>query len=128
MLTNGMPCVTHMAFHVSLTWLAMCHHMVRHVSPDTRFLKIREIPTISEFNEIQDFTRRFQRCNPFCHPRSRKISTFLQTISVNYRFPPFYLKNLNLNSKFSRVLHKVKLTHLKIIYIRLLPVWERVFV
>ena len=33
--------------------------------------------------------RRFQQCNPFCHPRSRKISTFLQTILVNYRFAPF---------------------------------------
>ena len=77
MLTHGMPCVTHMACHVSHmdafamhghTWLAMCTHMDfhvsphgspcviymdRHVSPDTRFLKIREIPTISEFNEIR---------------------------------------------------------------------------
>ena len=77
MLTHGMPCVTHMACHVSHmyvfamhcdTWLAMCHHMVRyvsphgslcvihmacHVSPDTRFLEIREILTISEFNEIR---------------------------------------------------------------------------
>ena len=44
-----------------------------------------------------DFTRRFQRCNPFYHPRSRKIPTFLQNISVNYRFAPFFLKNLNLN-------------------------------
>ena len=25
MLTHGMPCVTHMACHVSHTWLAMCH-------------------------------------------------------------------------------------------------------
>ena len=40
MLTHGMPCVTHMACHVSHTWLAMCHthglpcvtHMACHVS------------------------------------------------------------------------------------------------
>ena len=47
--------VSHMhayAMHCD-TWLAMCHHMVHHVSLDTRFLEIREIPTISEFNEIR---------------------------------------------------------------------------
>ena len=50
--SHGLPCVT--------TWFAMCHphgspcviHMARHVSPDTRFLEIRKIPSISEFNEI----------------------------------------------------------------------------
>ena len=39
-LTHGLPCVTHMAFHVSLTWISMCHshgfpcvtHMAFHVS------------------------------------------------------------------------------------------------
>ena len=33
--------------------------------------------------------RRFKRFNPFCHPRSRKTSTLLWTIPVNYSFAPF---------------------------------------
>ena len=61
MLTHGLPFVTHMACHVSPTWFATCHphglpcviHMARHVSPDTRCLEIREILTISKFNEIR---------------------------------------------------------------------------
>ena len=50
--THGFPCVTHMDCHVSCedmqvdTWLAM-------LSPDTRCLKIREIPTVSKSNEIR---------------------------------------------------------------------------
>ena len=75
--THGLPCVTHMAYHVSHmlafamhcdTWLSMCHShglpcvttwfsmshphgspcVARHAFP-----RIREIPTISEFNKIQ---------------------------------------------------------------------------
>ena len=59
--TYGLPCVTPMACHVSLTWISMFHshglpcitHMACHVSPDTRCLEIREISTISESNEIR---------------------------------------------------------------------------
>ena len=52
-VTHGLPCVTHMAFHVAPHGLPCVIHMARHVSPDMRFLEIREIPTISEFNEIR---------------------------------------------------------------------------
>ena len=45
-VTHGLSCVTHMACRVSL-------HMACHVSPDTRYLEIREILIISKFNEIR---------------------------------------------------------------------------
>ena len=83
MLTHAMPCVPHMACHVSHmhafsmhydTWLAMCHymachgspcviHMARHVSLDTCFLKIREIPTISDSTKF-DWVAKFYEMIP----------------------------------------------------------------
>ena len=65
MLTHGMPCVTHMACHVSHMHRPLpcivTHghgspcviHMACHVSPDTCCIEKREISTISEFNEIR---------------------------------------------------------------------------
>ena len=70
MLTQGMPCVTHMASHVSHTCkplpgivthgLSCVTHMACHVSPHCSpcvarhaFPEIREIPIISEFNKIR---------------------------------------------------------------------------
>ena len=104
-----------MACHVSLTWLSMCHHMVGHVSSTwlamccstrvfSKYLKFRLSRNSTKFDWLANFHETIQRCNPFCHPRSRKIPTFLWTIPVNYRFDPFLSENF-LNLKFSRVLH-----------------------
>ena len=53
--------------------------------------------------KVIDFAKRFQQCNPFCNPRSRKIIAFPLGLFRQITVLPFFLKNLNL--KFSRVLH-----------------------
>ena len=52
-VTHDLPCITHITCHVSPHGLPFVIHMAHHVSPYTRFLEIREISTISEFNEIR---------------------------------------------------------------------------
>ena len=90
MSPHGSPCVIHMA---------------RHVSPNTRFLEIREIPTISEFNEIRLGSKFSQDdSNGAIHFVIRyleKISNFLQTISINYRFAPFLSEKFKIFTGFT---------------------------
>ena len=94
-----MQCDTWLAMQCD-TWLAMCHphgspcvaHMARHVSPylPRNTLNFDYLGIQRNSTRKLDFARRFQLCNPFCHPRSKKISTFFRTIPINYRFAPFF--------------------------------------
>ena len=83
--------------------------MACHVSPDTRFLEIREILTISEFNWAARFRETIPMVQPFYHPRSRKIPTFLWTIPVNYSFAPFLSEKFKFKifTGFTKTLHSL---------------------
>ena len=114
MLTHGMPCVTHMACHVSHmhafamhcdTWLAMCHHMVGHVSSTwlamcrptriySKYVKFRLSRNSTKFDWVANFHETILTVQSVLSSEIyKKIPTFLWTIPVNYRFAPFLSEN-----------------------------------
>ena len=125
--SHGLPCVTHMACHGSLTWLAMCHshglpcvttwfamchphgspcviHMVRHVSStwlamcrpvrvSSKYVKFRLSRNSTKFDWVANFHETIPMVQSVLSSGSRKIPIFLQTISINFCFPPFLSEN-----------------------------------
>ena len=117
-----------MACHVSLTWLAMCHshgspyvtHMARHVSPTwlamcsstpifSKYVKFRLSWNSTKFDWVARFRETIPTMQPFRHPRSRKILTFLWTIPINYSFAPFLSKKFKFKifTSFTKTLHSL---------------------
>ena len=111
-VTHGLPCVTHMARHVSphgspcvTTWLAMCHHMVLHVSytwlamcrptrVSSKYVKFRLSRNSTKFDWVANFHETIPRMQSVLSSKIYKNPNFSPDYFGKLPFCPIFSENL----------------------------------